>query len=279
MSIKREKLRSATVNLLLVVMAVAYIYPVIFMVLTSFKSNSEIYKNMWALPRTLYPENYINAFQVGHLGDYFFNSVIIAAIALFSVIIIGTLAAYALARLHLGYAVMLVGTLFIIQIMPVESMIIPLYMMMSKLSLFKVIYLPIVLAYIGWMLPGTIVILRNFFMSVPSELLESARIDGSNEWNTMFRIVFPMAGGAVATCTVFNFGFAWGELMWAQIATLTTERGVPLAVGLINFQGQFTTNWGMLTAAICMILIPLIALYVFLQRYFVKGLTAGAIKG
>ena len=150
---------------------------------------------------------------------------------------------------------------------------------MAKLKLLDIVYIPISSAYIGWLLPGTIVILRNFFLTIPNELLESARMDGSSELHTMFRIVLPLTGGAIATCTVLNFCFVWGELMWAQIATLTIEKGVPLTVGLINFQGVYTTNWGLMTAAICMILLPLILMFIILQKYFVQGLTSGAVKG
>lgn len=266
-------------RIILIILAVLYIYPVIFTFFTSLKTTEEFYSSLWALPSRLNFDNYIEAFKVGHLGEYFFNSVIIAALTLFTVTLLGTFAAYALARMRIPLAGTIVAVLFVLQILPVESMIIPLYMLMTKLSFFKVIYLPIGIAYLGWLLPGTIVILRNFFLSIPNELLESARIDGCSEWNMMFRIVFPLAGAAIATCTVFNFSFVWGELMWAQIATLTTDKGIPLSVGLINFQGQFTTNWGLMTAAICMILLPLIVLFIFLQKYFIQGLTSGAIKG
>jgi len=278
MSIKRWG-SAALIRLMLILMAFVTIYPVLFTLITSFKTSDEFYSNLWALPSQINIENYIEAFKVGKFGDYLLNSVVLAATSLVSVTIIATFAAYALARLRVPFAGSIIGFLFVMQILPVESMIIPLYMMMSKLNLFDITYLPIGLAYLGWLLPGTIVILRNFFMSIPVELLESARIDGSGELSTMFRIVFPLAGGAVATCTVFNFAFVWGELMWARIATLTTEKGIPLSVGLINFQGQYTTNWGLMTAAICMVLIPLIVLFIFLQKYFVQGLTSGAVKG
>jgi ABC-type glycerol-3-phosphate transport system permease component len=224
-------------------------------------------------------DNYVNAFTTGRLGDYFGNSVFIAACSLLLVTLLGTFAGYALSRLHLRWTALIVGILFVLQILPAESMIIPLYLMASRSGLTQLPYAPLIVVYVGWMLSGTILILRNFFQSISTEILESARIDGCSDVDTMFRIIFPLSGGAVATCTVFNFGFVWGELMWAKIATLTTQRGIPLSVGLMNFQGQFTTDWGQLTAAISMVLLPMILLYVFLQKYFVRGLTSGALKG
>ncbi|XID94622.1 carbohydrate ABC transporter permease [Paenibacillaceae bacterium WGS1546] len=263
----------------LVCLTIVNLYPLLFTIMTSLKTSDEFFSDIWAFPRSFLIDNYKQAFEVGRLGEYFYNSVVIALVSLTMVTVVAAFAAYALARLQVPFAGAIVGLLLVIQILPTESMVLPLYMMMSKLKLLGVTYVPITSAYIGWLLPGTIVILRNFFLSIPSELLESARIDGSGEISTMFRIAFPLTGGAIATCTVLNFCFVWGELLWAQISTLTTERGLPLTVGLINFQGQYSTNWGLMTAAICMILIPLFVLFVMLQKYFVQGLTSGAVKG
>ena len=270
---------SFPLRILLYTLALIYVYPLIFALLTSMKTTNEFISNFWALPTGFHIENYSKALIHGRMAERFLNSVIIVAATLSITTVFSILAAYALARLHVPYGSSIIAILFIMQILPTESMVIPLYMMMSKLSFFRVLYLPMVLAYAGWLLPGTIVILQNFFASVPGELIETSRIDGSSEMRTMFQIIVPLSGGAIATVSVFNFGFVWGELMWAQIATLTTERGIPLSVGLMNFQGQFTTDWGPMTAAICIILIPSIVLFLFLQKYFIQGLTSGAVKG
>ena len=267
------------IRIFLIVLVGINLYPILFTFFTSLKTAEDFYGNIWSLPDRLFLNNYIDAFITGYIGEYFINSLAILVITIISVTLFGTLAAYAVARLKIPFVEIVVAVLIIIQILPTESMIMPLYILMSKLKLIGIIYLPISLAYTGWLLPGTIVILKNFILTIPSELLESARMDGSNELHTMYRIVLPLTGGAIATCTVLNFCFIWGELMWAQIATLTVKSGIPLTVGLINFQGQYTTNWGLLTAAICMILIPLYIMFLFMQKYFVQGLTAGAVKG
>ncbi|MFD0711435.1 carbohydrate ABC transporter permease [Paenibacillus sp. GCM10027626] len=275
----RRPLGGYAMRTVLVCLTAVNLYPLLFTFLTSLKTSDEFFSNIWAFPRSFMLDNYEQAFEIGRMGEYFYNSVVIALVTLAMVTVVAAFAAYALARLHVPFAGAIVGLLLVIQILPTESMVLPLYMMMSKLKLLGVTYVPITSAYVGWLLPGTIVILRNFFLSIPSELLESARMDGSGEMSTMFRIVFPLTGGAIATCTVLNFCFVWGELLWAQISTLTTEKGLPLTVGLINFQGQYATDWGLMTAAICMILVPLFLLFVFLQKYFVQGLTSGAVKG
>jgi len=270
---------SIPIRILLILMSAIGLYPIVFTFFTSLKSTEEFYSNLWSLPSRLSFENYVQAFDVGRLGEYFFNSVVIAVMTLLVVNILGIFAAYALARLHVPLSRLIITLLLIIQILPTESMIIPLYILLSKLNLLSMIYIPISIVYIGWLLPVTIIILWNFFLTIPVELMESARIDGCGELSTMSRIAFPLSGPAVATVTVLNVTGIWGELMWAQIATLSTDKGIPLTVGLLNFQGQYQTNWGLLTAAICMIIIPLIIIFIFLQKYFIQGLTAGAVKG
>lgn len=278
-SIKKISVGSVALRVFMAACIGLYILPIIFSFLTSLKTTPEFYKNVWSLPQKFRFENYVQAFTEGQIGEYFMNSVIIAVISLISIQVFALLAAYALSRLKIPFAGILLVLLLVIQVLPTESMIIPLYMMLSKTGLMKIQYAAIVIAYIGWSLPGTIIILKNYFETVPIELLEAARIDGSGEFNTMVRIILPLMKGAMSTCLVMNFTYVWGELMWAQIATLLTDKGVPITVGLLNFQGMYTTNWPMLTAAICIILIPLFVIFLFLQKYFVAGLTAGSVKG
>ena len=174
---------------------------------------------------------------------------------------------------------MLLVGLILIQILPTESLIIPEYMIVSRLGLLKTKYWAMILPYVGWMLPGTIVILANFFKTIPMELIEAARIDGASEFKTMTRIIAPLMKSSIATCLVFDFCFVWGELMWAQIATLVKEEGIPLTIGLLNFKGLYSTDWGATAAAICIITLPLYVLFLFTQKYFIEGLTAGSVKG
>lgn len=266
-------------RVILIAMVIAWIYPIIFSLMTSFKSLDEFFANIWALPKHLGIENFVKAFSQGHIGEYFMNSIIIAAVSLASIEVISVMAAYALARLRIPHTGIIILLCFAIQLLPTETIIIPLYMMMSKTGMLGTMYLPIIIAYVGWSIPGTTVILKNFFDTVPKELLEAARIDGSGEIRNMFKIVLPLMKGALATCIVMNFTFVWGELMWAKTATLTTDTGLPLTVGLMNFKGEYGTDWPLLCAAICMIIIPLYLVFLFLQKYFVSSMTAGSVKG
>ncbi|MEG1661667.1 MAG: carbohydrate ABC transporter permease [Clostridiales bacterium] len=256
-----------------------YLLPILFSIITSFKTNTEFYQNTWGLPKKLLFKNYVDAFQIGHIGDYFLNSVIISVFSLILIQVISLLMAYALARMKIPYAEIVLLLLLVIQVLPTESTVIPLYIMVAKSGIINSPYFTIILAYVGWSVPGTTIIMKNYLKTLPEDLLEAARIDGSGELQTMVRIILPLMKGAMATCFVFNFTFVWGELMWAQIATLLSDKGIPLTVGLLNFQGTYSTNWPMLAAAICMVAIPLFVAFLFLQKYLVSGLTAGSVKG
>lgn len=268
-----------TVRVLLIFMSAASILPLYFSLTTSLKSMKEFYGNIWSFPTSFRVANYFEAFSVGHVGEYLFNSIVITLLTIFFVQICAILCAYALARLKIKGAEIVVLFLFAINILPQESSIIPLFMICSKLGITKVTYLPQIVAYVGWCLPGTIIIMKNFFMSIPVELLEAARIDGSGEVKTMTKIALPLMKSSILTCVVFNFCFAWGELMWAQLSTVASSKGIQITVGLLNFQGIYGTNWPLLCAAIIMILTPLFVLFAFTQRYFVAGLTSGGLKG
>lgn len=282
MNIKTKKKIPAGYILLclaVVLCLVVYIFPVAFAAITSLKSTDEFYASIWALPKEFLVSNYAKAFSVGKIGTYMMNSVIISAASLVSIQVLALLAAYALSRLKIPHVEIFLMALLLMQVLPTESMIIPLYIIVSKLHLLNIPYISTILGYVGWSLPGTIIILKNFFDTVPSDLLEAARIDGSGELNTMGRIILPLMKGPMVTCLIMNFTYVWGELMWAQVTTLLTDKGVTITVGLLNFQGQYGTNWPLLTAAIVMILVPLIVIFVVLQKYFVAGLTAGGVKG
>lgn len=279
MSTKKVSVSIMSMRLILIFMALLSLLPTLFAFFTSFKTNLEFYKDIWAFPETFRYQNYIDAIIKGKIGEYTINSIIIAVFSLFFSIVISVLAAYALSRLKLPGAEFMLLCMILIQILPTESIIIPVYKIASALGLLKIRYAAIVLPYIAWLLPGNIIILSNFFKTIPTELLESARIDGASEMKAMTKIMIPLMKAPISTCLVLDFCFVWGELMWAQIATLTAEKGIPLTIGLLNFKGLYSTDWGLTTAAICIIIIPLYVLFLFTQKYFVAGLTAGGVKG
>ena len=230
---KKIKLPYALLCLLICLCLVIYIFPVIFAAITSFKTSQEFYANIWALPSELLFSNYVSAFEVGHIGRYMINSVIISVITLICIQVLALLAAYALSRLKIPHVEIFLLVLLLLQVLPTESVIIPLYIIVSRLHLLDIPFAATILGYVGWSLPGTIIILKNYFDTIPMDLMEAARIDGSGEFQTMTRIVLPLMKAPMVACLIMNFTYVWGELMWAQITTLLTDEGLTITVGLL----------------------------------------------
>lgn len=254
------------------------IYPVLFVLNTSFKPSSEFYRNVWGLPIEFTLSNYPKAWIGGRIGSAFLNSFYIVMLTVAAIIVFGAMAGYSLARLKVPGANIIMLTLVGLTMLPSESVLMPIYITMSRVGLIGSRE-SLIIPYIGWGLPITIYIFRDFFMTVPSELMEAARIDGCTELGTFTKVVAPLMLPAIATCAIFNFVNFWGELLWATVALSSQSATRTISMGVVEFQGQFATDWGPMTAAICLVLVPLMILFLFTQKYFVRGLTAGSVKG
>ncbi|SFT06618.1 carbohydrate ABC transporter permease [Paenibacillus sp. BC26] len=253
------------------------VYPILFVLQTSLKTTEEFYVNIWGLPHQFAWSNYSKAWADAHIGQYFTTSMGIVGSSVVCIVILGALAGYALARLRVPHAEVVLFLVLLPTFLPSETVIMPLYIMMSKMKLVGT-HLSLILPYIGWSLPMTIYIFQAFFKSLPNELLEAARVDGCTETKTFTRVTAPLMLPAIATVSIFAFVGLWGELLWASIALSTTSmRTIPF--GVISFKSQFATDWGPMTAAICIVLIPLVVFFLFVQRYFIQGVTGGAVKG
>jgi raffinose/stachyose/melibiose transport system permease protein len=269
---------SSTISAFIVTfLLIITIYPVAFVMITSIKTTSEFYMNIWLLPKKLALNNYVLAWVSGHIGEYVLNSAIVVCITVVSILVIGAIAAYSLARLKLPFSNLILFLILACMLIPSEAIIMPLYLNVSKLHLTGT-YISLIVPYIGWGLPMTIFIYHTFFKTLPAELLEAAKIDGSGELMIFTKIVVPLMIPATATNAIFNFSGWWGEMIWSSITLQTSNlRTIPL--GIMSFNGQFGTDWGPYSAAICIVLIPLVFIFIFTQKYFISGLTGGAVKG
>lgn len=253
------------------------IYPILFVMLTSVKPTAEFYTNIWGLPETWAWENYATAWETAHIGEYMTNSLIIILITMVITLITGALAGYALSRFKIKYAEVIMMLILFCTMIPSEAVIMPMYTMISKMKLTGT-YWALIIPYVGWGLPMTTYIFRNYFDTLPGELLEAARIDGCTETKTFIYISVPLMLPAIATNAIFLFVSWWGELLWASVElSSSTMKTIP--IGLVSFSAAFGTDWGALSAAICVVLIPITVFFVFVQKYFISGLTGGAVKG
>lgn len=252
-------------------------YPLLFLLFTSLKSNAEFFVNLFGPPREYVWSNYPNAWQIGKLGNYFFNSVLVTSTSVALGCLVSLLGGYALAKLNIPKADLIMSAFMTFSFIPGIAIYISLYTMLNKIHVAG--YSALILPYLAWSIPLSMYILKQYFETIPGELIESARIDGCNEMQTFVHIMMPLVVPAIATVVVFNFISNWGELMWANIVTSASVAVKTLPVGLLNFKTEMGVNWGQYTAGICVVTIPLMVVFGFCQKYFVAGLTNGAVKG
>jgi raffinose/stachyose/melibiose transport system permease protein len=263
-------------SVVLALLAVIVLYPLFFVLLTSLKSNADVILHPFGIT-TFEPQNYVIAWTVGRVGDYLFNSVITTLITLLLQMSIIILAGYSFGKLkpwgsNILFTITLIG-MFVTS----EMTTVPNYMTIKNLGLMQTRW-ALILPYTAGGLIMATYILTNFIRELPKELDEAARIDGAGIWNIIVRIDLPLIVPALATLVIYNFNGVWSEFYWALIVVkLDSLKTLPL--GLINFQSQFTSNYGVLTAGLTILTIPVIGIYLFFSKYFIAGISAGAIKG
>ena len=265
-------------RVIIILLSLTVVYPLIFIVLVSFKNNQEFYSNIFGLPQVWRFENYAAAWVEGKIGLYAFNSIVVTVAAVIGSVLFTALGGYALSKMHIPGAKAIITALMTLNFVPGVAVYIPLYMQMIDMKLSGSLWM-LILPYLTWHIPFSIYIFKNFFDSIPSELMEAARVDGSGEVRLFFKVILPLVRPAVATVMVFNFIGTWGEYMWASIASSSSTKIQTIPVGLLYFRGEYGIEWGPFAAAITIIVVPLIAIFIYLQRYFIQGLTAGAVKG
>jgi len=260
------------------------VYPMAWMVYSSLKTDAAIAHAPFALPAfdDLRFDNYGHAWHEAHFGEYFFNSVLVTCGAVTAILALGSMAAYALARFYhpLGQVVFWV---FLSGLMvPMQLSIIPLFFELRTLGLLNS-KLGLILVYTANGLPFAIFILAGFFRSLPRSLYEAAVIDGCGEFTAFWRVLLPLARPGLVTVAIFQFIGVWKEYFFAFMLTggdVTNEaRTLPLGLANLSITAQYHTDFGMLFAGLVLVTLPILGLYLLLQRHIVKGVSAGALKG
>ena len=264
--------------IVLSISALVVLYPILFLVFTSLKDTNGFYTNPFLPTLDVHFENYPQAIQTGKLGLYFMNSIVVAVASVILTVIISVLGGYALGKMKIPGSELIILVFMTFNFVPGIAIYIPLYKMMANMRMLENIF-SIILPYVAWQLPFSMYIFKKFFETIPSDLVESGRIDGCSEMQTFMKIVLPLVKPAIATVIVFTFINNWGELMWAQIVTSSSVALKTLPVGLLNFKTEMGVQWGPYAAGLCLVTIPLLVVFAYFQKYFIAGLTQGAVKG
>lgn len=276
-----RKRAGATVTVRLVLLslgAVVMIVPFAYMLATSLKPNSLALE----VPPDFVPNdptiaNYRDAWRSNHFGRYFLNSLGVAVATTILSVLLSAMMAYAFSRLRFPGRRLLFGLLLIGLMVPTMMLIVPQFLLAKQLSLLDS-YLGLVVFYVGGTLALNTFLLRSFFQDIPAELEEAMVVDGAGPWGRFWKLVLPLSRPALATVGIFTFLASWDEFVWAlTIINDPEKRTLPIAIAL--FQGQYATSWGIVFAASAIAVLPVIAIFVLLQRQFVGGITAGAVKG
>jgi len=253
------------------------ISPLVWLVISSLKTNGELMGAPLALPKKLQFQNYINAFEVSGLGRLFLNSIIISITATIINVIVSSMASYAIARYDFK-GKELIFTLISAGIMvPVSALMVPVFILIKNLGLYDT-KLALILTYSAMGLPLSIFIIRGFMNTIPKELEEAGVIDGCNFYQIFYKIILPLSRAGIVTAITFQFLYCWNEFIYAMLLT-SSQTNRTVQVGIRFFSNQFTTDYTSMFAAITISIIPAIAGYVLFQRQIISGLTSGAVKG
>lgn len=263
--------------IILSLFALMCLYPIFWLFISSFKTNTELFDNPWGMPVSFNLDNYVKAIQDGHILQYFGNSVFIAVIAVVVGVILSSMVSYAIARMEWKLSKITLNIFMLGMMIPVYAMIIPLFSMFNKVSLLNT-HWSVIIPHIAISFPMSIMIITGFLGSIPRELEEAAVMDGCNIYQIFFRIILPICKSSVVTVGVVAFINVWNDLLLPQIF-LTDSSKMTLPVGLTEFQGQYSTNYVTMIAAVIITIIPSVIVYIWLHKNIMEGMVAGAVKG
>jgi raffinose/stachyose/melibiose transport system permease protein len=253
----------------------AMFYPAVWMVLSAFKTNREIFKNPFGLPNDWKWSNFAEAWDKGGLGGLYLNSVIVTVTAVTLTVCLATAAAFAFSRLDFPFRRWLYRILLIGLLLPPPVVAIPLFAILRDLGLLNTLT-ALVLAGSAWSLSLTIFIMTGYFNSIRPDMEEAAMLEGASIWQIFRDISMPMVWPSMLTLAIVNTINIWNELMFALLFVVDDDKRT-LPVGLIRFFGRYSTDYAMVFAALTITTVPILALYFLLQRHVIAGLSATAM--
>ncbi len=262
----------------LVMVTILWLVPVFSALITAFRTNDDILLNgFWSLPRHLGLASFKDAWNRGGLSRYLPNSFIITLPALILTLFLSSLSAYALARFRFR-GNRLIFFLYVGGMMlPFQVLLLPVFRLTDALGLYDT-YWGLIAFHTAFQLGFCTFLLRNYMRTVPGEILEAARIDGCGEFRAWWQIMMPLTLPAIAAVATLEFTWIFNDYLWA-IVLLRSDNLKPVTAGLAALQGQYVMDWTVITAGALLATVPTVLVFIFLQRYFIEGLTLGATKG
>lgn len=254
------------------------VFPLAWLLVTSLRNSADIFSvPVHIIPESVTYRQYVNVFSQYSLADYLWNTVIVSLATVFFVTLLALPCAYAMARFRLPGLKVVVGLLLIMRMIPVVALTIPLFAVFANLDMLDTLW-ALILTHTAAKLPVAIWLLIGFIQDLPKEIEESAQVDGASTLRTLVQIVTPLIGPGLGASAVITFLFTWNDLLIALTLTSSTNAQT-LSVGLTNFVSQYGIDWGAMSAAGVLMVIPTVIFVWFAQGLLVKGLISGAVRG
>jgi len=272
--------RNFFLNIIAIVILVVLLFPLYWMFVTSIKFEREIFLS----PPTLFPQEISTVPYSAQLESGDFNmfrafgiSTVIALSTMLIVLLLAVPASYGLARFRFTGKKLFALYFLITQMLPVAVLLTPLFILFKRMSLIDSSIISTILADATIGIPFSVLILRPYFSSIPNDLEDAAQIDGCSRFTAFIRIFLPVAKTGLTVCGVFSFLFAWGDLVYG-LTFIHDQKMRPITAGIFNFLGQYGTKWSYLCAFGVVTIIPVVMIFVFMQKFIISGLTEGSVK-
>ncbi|MCQ2508627.1 MAG: carbohydrate ABC transporter permease [Dorea sp.] len=263
-------------HVFLMALVLIIVLPVLWLIINSLKTNQEMFVDSMSLPKVIQWGNYVTAWGKG-LYNYFLSSVITSAISIFFILALSTMLAYGLTRFDLKGKDIIFFIVLGGMALSEQVALVPLFKMIRMMHLYDT-RAAIILPYIAFRIPFTMFLLRSYFMGIPRELEEAAYIDGATTFQIFYKIILPISKPVLASAAIVNLNFVWNEFLFANVF-LESKKLMTIPLGIMSFQGDLKSDYVTMLAGILIASLPMIIIYLSMQKQFVRGLTAGAVKG
>lgn len=275
---KKRAIWIGSFYLIAIVVSLLWLFPLFIAGTTAFKSMSEIVRDVywWNLPDNFTFEYFLEAWNQGGMSRYFLNSFIITVPSVIGALFFSALGGFALAKYDFKYNKLILGIFIAGNMIPFQMMMFPVFEISNTLGIYDT-YLAVILFHVAFQMGFCIFFLRNFIRTIPTDLLDAARVDGSSEFRIFLQIVLPLTKPALAALGILEFTWIWNDYLWGLVL-LASDSLRPVTVGLVSLQGEYLSKWNIISAgSLIAAAVPLIVFLLF-QRYFIQGLMMGASK-
>lgn len=273
----KQKFSWIIVNIPILLLSLTCIYPVVWLLYSSVKTNQEFALSTVALPTSIHLDNYIKAFVTAKFHIFLINSAVVSFFTLVIVLFASYTMGYILSRYRFKGRNLIYFTLLAGVMIPIHALMVPLFIQYKNFNLLNH-WFSLILPYVSFELPTAVFLIESYVKGISTEMEDAASIDGANMLQTMYGIIMPICKPIMSTVVILTFMFAWNEFPFAQIL-VSDQKYKTIPVGLTYFTTQYSTDYTLLIAALCMATIPVLIIYLFFYNKVMEGMMAGAIKG